>query len=97
MIAVPVRDDQVIDLRQASIPDRFHDAIGITFRIAQISGVDEDRFAGGCHEQHRVTAFDVDHVYVQRGSGLRAHGNRANQKTDDDEGPAHVAEYTPVC
>ena len=46
MIRVIVRRDQMIDLRDAGVPGRGHDAIGVTDRGgADVSRVDEDRLA----------------------------------------------------
>ena len=52
VIAVPVRRDQVIDLREPRILDRRHNPPRIaTRRRATVPGVDEHGFSGGRHEQ----------------------------------------------
>ena len=69
VIAVPVRRDQVVDLREAGILDGGHDALGVARRgRAAVARVDQQRLAGRRDEQRRVAAFDVDDVDVQ---GLR--------------------------
>ncbi len=48
VIAVPVRGDQVVDLREAGVLDRGHDATGVAHRgRAGVSRVDQQRLADG--------------------------------------------------
>ena len=73
MIAVPVRGDQMVDLREPCVFDGGHDALGISDGGgAGISGIDEQRFAGRRHEERGVSALHVDDIDVQRldGTGL---------------------------
>ena len=72
MIAVPMGDDQMVDLGEAGVLGGRHDAPGIADRRLgrDIAGVDEQRFAGRRDEERGVAALDVDHVDVQRGAGL---------------------------
>ena len=90
MIAVPVRGDEMIDLGQAGIPRRGHDALGIALgRIrSDIAGIDEHGFAGRRHVQRGVAAFDVDHIDVERRARLRhrAIGSRVGEQRDAGSG-----------
>src|SRR5580704_8184532 len=61
MITVPVGDDQMIDLPQASVLDRILDAARIAgSRSAGVPGVDQQRLTGRRDEERGVTALDVD-------------------------------------
>ena len=73
MIAVPMGDDQIVDLGQPGIPGGRHDAPGIADRRGRrdVAGVDQQRLAGRRDEQRGVAAFDVDDVDVQGRAGLR--------------------------
>ena len=52
VIAVPVRDDQMVDLLEPGVFDRIHDAARIANRRgAGIAGIDEQRLAGRRDEQ----------------------------------------------
>ena len=73
MIAVPVRDDQAVDLGETGILRGGIDALGIAHRAVGVAGVDQERFTGRVHEQRRVAAFDVDDIDVQRRAGAPAH------------------------
>ena len=67
MIAVPVRGDQIVDLREARILDGGHDAFGISDRArAGVPRIDEHRCAGRRHEERGVAALHVDDIDVQR-------------------------------
>src|SRR5262249_58028408 len=66
VIAVPVRDDQVVDLREAGVFHRIHDSPGISrSRLTAVAGVDQDRFARWRDEQHRAAAFNIDEVELE--------------------------------
>ena len=71
VIAVPVRDDQVVDLRQARIVDGFHDAAGIARRGdgAGVARVHQHRLTGGRDEERGIAAFHVDDIDRQRFRG----------------------------
>src|SRR5438067_823687 len=62
MVSVPVRDHQMIDLSNAGGTRRRHDAISISRRADEISGIDQQRLPGRRHEQRRVATFDIDDV-----------------------------------
>src|SRR3954468_3981026 len=77
MVAVPVRDDQMIDLGDTGVFRRFDDASGIARRLgAAIAGIDEHSLAEWRDEQRGVAAFNVDDVNLQRfgGAALRKYG-----------------------
>ncbi len=81
MIVVPMRRDQMIDLRQTGILDRRHDAIGVARgRRPDIAGIDQHRFARRRHEQRRIAALDVDHVNVERRACLRGSALQADDQ-----------------
>ena len=85
VIAVPVRGDQVIDLREAGVLDRRHDALGVSRRRrAAIAGIDEHRLARRRHEQRGVAALDVDDVDVERLASASA-PRRRNQNGERQE------------
>src|SRR6185436_1631313 len=74
VVAMPVRNDQLIDLREAGILGGLHDARGVTDRRLRsgVAGVDEQRFTRWRDEERRVAALDVHHVNVERRARLRA-------------------------
>ena len=86
MIAVPVRRDQVVDLREAGVLDRGHDAVGVARRRpapplpVSISSDSPD----GDDEQRRVAALDVDDVDVQRRPAARL---RVGERRADETAP----------
>ena len=93
MVAVPVRRDVVIDLREACVLDGFHDPSRIACRRgAPVSSVDEHRFTGGRHEQRRVSTLDVYDIDVERPARLRREQGGANHETEDsdDKSCAHA-------
>ena len=66
VVAVPVRDDQVIDLLQVRVFDRRHDAAGVAHGARRhVARIHEQRFAGRRDEKRRVAAFDVDYIDVE--------------------------------
>jgi hypothetical protein len=77
VIAVIVRQHEMIDLPHTSILERQHDAIRVA--SAGIADVDEQRFPGWCHEECRLAAFGIDVIDLQcfrgrlRPSRLRDH------------------------
>ncbi len=73
MIAVPVRDDQAVDLGEAGILGGGEDAFGVADRAVEVAGVDQERFTGRVHEQRRVAAFDVHDIDVERRAWRSAH------------------------
>src|ERR1700693_3567101 len=91
MIAMPVSDDQVIDLRNAGVFQCGHDAFGIANGAgSHVPRVDEDRFTRRGHKQHRIAALDIYDINVQRCSrgprlGIqRRHGNSEGQQKNRD-------------
>ena len=76
MIAVPVGCDQVVDLGQAGVLDRRHDAGGVALgRLGgDVAGVHQHGLARGRHEEGGVPALDVDDIDVERGAGGRGLG-----------------------
>jgi hypothetical protein len=60
VIDVVVRGDQKIDLGDAGVLDRVHQAVGVT--AARIAGVDEHGLSRRRDPQRRLSAFRVDHV-----------------------------------
>jgi hypothetical protein len=83
MIAVIVRDDQVVDLLALRhLSDGFHDPVGIA--AARIAAIDQDRFARGRDNQRRRAPLDIDPIDVQPvvgGAGLRM--DRQEQREGD--------------
>ena len=71
VIAVPVRDDQMIDLGEAGVMDGIHDAAGIANGAGRdVARIHEQRLAGGRDEERGVAAFDVDDVDVESRAGF---------------------------
>ncbi len=91
MIAVIMRQDQMIDLGQTGITNGLHDAAGIAFRgkVADIAGVDQDRFAGRRDEQGPVSALDVHDINIQSVAGLRRDGGSRKQQGSKTNERAH--------
>ena len=84
MIAVPVRDNQMIDLPQAGIFDGSHDAARIAWcGGAGVARVHEERRTGRRHEKRRVAAFNVDDVDVQRPRCARLSDGQRGRGQDD--------------
>ena len=86
MIAMPVRDDQPVDLGQPGILGGGIDTLGIADRAVGVAGVDQERFTGRVHEQRRVAAFDVHDIDIERRAGrLRSGGNGGQAKKSGAE------------
>jgi len=66
VIAVEVRDQQVVDLRQAGIMNRRRDPFRIPSLGARPATVDEQRLPGRRDDQRRLPAFDVNEVDLER-------------------------------
>ena len=74
VVAVPMRCDQVINLRHTARSGGVDDSAGVPRRAhAPVSRIDEQRLTRRRHEERRVTAFYVDNIDVQslREAGLR--------------------------
>jgi hypothetical protein len=71
MIGVIVRDDQIVDLREARLLDRGGDAVGVAAVEARISVSTRIDSPDGDTNQGRLAAFDVDELDVERLLGLR--------------------------
>jgi len=83
MVAVPVGDDQAIDLGEAGIFRGGEDAAGVADRAVGVAGIDQQRLACRVHEQRRVAAFDVDDIDVEtraRALGARGRGGQAEKR-----------------
>ena len=74
MIAVPVSDDEVINLGDAGVFGGGHDALRVAdCACPRVSGVDEHRLTRGRHEEHDVSlrtdvgtsALDIYDIHVQ--------------------------------
>ncbi len=67
MVAVIVRRDQLVDLFDASILDRSHDAVGVArCRRAAVACINQQRLAAWRHKQRRVPTLDVDEIDAER-------------------------------
>src|SRR6202163_1124802 len=91
MIAMPVSNDQVIDLRNAGVFQSGDDAFSITNGArSHVPSVDEDRLTRGGHKKHRITALDINNIDVQRRSHRpclgkrRRYGNSEGQQLNCD-------------
>ena len=88
LVHVPVRGDQVVDLREPGVLDGRHDAAGVSGAGgAAVPRVDEDRLTGGRHKERGVPALHVDDVDIECSGrpGLRDradHGKRDHQRCD---------------
>jgi hypothetical protein len=82
VIAMPVRDDQMIDLRDARVFHGFDDAARVTLRRlrAEVARIHQQRLARRRDEQRRVAALHVDHVNIQRLPPLRESERSQNRK-----------------
>ncbi len=99
MIAVPMGDDEMVDLRQTGVLDGRHDAPGVPDRRVRrhIAGIDEERFARWRHQERGVAALDVDHVDVERGAGLggRAVGSSLREQRQSGDCEQHFTSHGP--
>ena len=87
VIAVPVRRDERVDLRDARGLDRGHDALRIAAGgRAAVARVDQHRLAGRSDEQRGVAAFDVEDVDIER-CRLRRKDGRAERR----QGARHIS------
>src|SRR6266850_1853767 len=79
MIAVPVRGDVVIDLRQPGNFERYvSDATGVA--VARKSGINQQRLARRGNDQRRSPALNVNEINIK---GLRRGlTNRRKRKQD---------------
>ena len=95
MIGVVMRDDEVVDARDACLLRRRRDAVGVTAAESREAGVDEHRLAGRRHEQRGLSPFDVDEIDAQglailRGRSLRRrNGDRGGEQAKKDGAHAH--------
>jgi len=92
MIAVPVRDDHVIDLRDARIFRGLDDASCVArCTHAAVARVDEQRLARGRYEERRVAPFDVDDIDLERlRRALRRHDGGAYDNRQEARESAHL-------
>src|SRR5882762_8733986 len=91
MIAMPVSNDQMIDLRNAGVIQSGHDAFDVANGTwSHVPRVDEDRLTRGGHKEHRITALDIYNIDVQccsrcaRLGNQRRHGNSEGQQKKND-------------
>ena len=69
MIAMVVRDDHVIDLRDSRVLRRRRNAPGIAHRRrCRVPGINQHRLARRRDKQHGVPALHVHHINIQRAS-----------------------------
>ena len=84
MIAMPVSNDQVIDLRNAGVFQSGHDAFGIANGArSHVPRVNQDRLTRGGNKEHRIAALDIDDIDVQCRScrpRLGSQGRRGNSE-----------------
>ena len=66
VILVEVRDDQVVNPGQAGLLGCRENAFRVAVIFRRESGIDEQRFPGGRHNQGSGAAFDVHPVDVER-------------------------------
>src|SRR5205823_5566615 len=81
VIAVPVRDNQMVDLLKPGVFSGRHDATGVTNGArSNIACVHEQRFPGGRDEERGIAALDVNYIDSERlaGLGLR-NGDRSGK------------------
>jgi hypothetical protein len=72
MVAVPVRGDQVVDLREACGFGSVQNSASVpSGACAAVSCVDQDGLACRCDKKSSVAAFDVHHIDVERLPRLR--------------------------
>ena len=72
VIAVIVRQPEVIDLLDARDLQHLEDAIQVA--LAGVAGVHEQRLPGRRHEERRLAALGVDVIDVEGLARLRLHG-----------------------
>ena len=65
VVVVIVRDQHVVDLREAGAFGSCDNTVSVTAVVAGPSGVDEQRFSSGSDEECRLAAFNVDEVDLQ--------------------------------
>ncbi len=85
MIAVPVRGNQIVDLREACLFRGGHDALGVSDRAgAGVPRIDQDRFAGRRHKERGVSALHIDDIHIKRlrGSSLRGWRRRRERERE---------------
>ena len=63
VITVVVRDDEIVDPRDARLLRRGGDSIGVT--VSRIACVDQQRLSHWRDEERRLSTFDVDEVNVE--------------------------------
>jgi hypothetical protein len=93
VIAVPMRCDVMVDLRNAGILRRLQDTSRVSRGgSAAVASVDEHRFAGRRHEERGVSALHVDDIDVQRAMSLCRGQNRPGDEHRDQGGEcdAHI-------
>ena len=66
VVAVPVGRDEVLDLLQAGILHRSHNASSVSHsRCSAIARINQNRLSGGSDEKCRIPAFDIDDIDIQ--------------------------------
>ena len=79
VVAVPVGGDQVVDLSDARVRHRVHDATGIPRCIlSTVSSIDQQGLPARRDEQGRTPTLDVDQIYLESllRLCLRLHGGQ---------------------
>ena len=79
MIAVVVRDDEVVDAGHARLLRGGGDAIRVASLEPRVARVDQHRLARRRDDERRLSAFDVDEIDVERLSRLGCAGNTRQQ------------------
>src|SRR5262245_42690951 len=84
MVTMPMRRDEMINLRETGILGGCHDALGVADGSlrSSVAGIDQDGFAGWRDEQRGIAAFDIDHVNVERRARLCGGGTSTKQHRD---------------
>ena len=91
MVGVIVRDEHVVDLRDAGVVHGCQNAVGVAAIVAGPAGIHEQRRAGWGHEQRGLPAFHVDGVDEQvlrlglRPGGLRRGGKDHRKRAESEQ------------
>ena len=85
VIAVVMRDDQVIDPHDARLCSRRSNPIGVTTVEAGPAGIDEHRLSSRRDEQGGLTTLDVDEINLQRLRGRLRDSDRSNDDEQDQQ------------
>ena len=91
VVAVKVRNQQIVDLGDPGVPHGRLNALGVAKIWSRPAGVHQHRFTIGRDHQSGGAPLDVDPVDVKGGWCLRVGGTCGGQRREKDEGDPTIS------